>query len=277
MKKLLLILTFVIVLVSIGLAGCQGQGGISQQLYDDLNKAYQEVKNQVNDLSAQVTDLRTRLDNDAADIQAKDAQIADLESQIAALNGEYQLTGATVEETVAKIVKYYHETHVYSKYDLFVCSNMAAEVWNMLKAQGIASIIVVGDKDKSVSDILQANHAWVLAEVAPGQYLALETTGGFTVAASDNPLYYRGWSFDSPADLTSYNDLVKEYNIRVRLRNDINDKVNEYVDKYNASSNQAEADKYKAVFDELTALRTEQETLLNGLMGQINGLAAVLQ
>src|SRR4030042_2066684 len=85
-------------------------------------------------------------------------------------------------ETAQKIVSYYRETHVYSSYDLFVCSDMAAEVWNMLKAAGIDSIIAVGRIDASIGDILDSNHAWVLAEVGSGQFLALETTGGFAVS-----------------------------------------------------------------------------------------------
>ncbi len=133
----------------------------------------------------------------------------------------------------------------------------------MLKAAGVSSVVVVGNKDNPITDILQSNHAWVLAEVGPGQYLALETTGGFTVTASQNPLYYRGWSFASPADLKSYNDLVKEYNTRVGFRNNLNDEANNTSDP--------------AVFDKLTALRLEQENTLNDIKAEIASLASVLQ
>jgi hypothetical protein len=153
---------------------------------------------------------------------------------------------------------------------------MAAEVWNMLKAAGITSVIAVGNKDTAISDILQSNHAWVLAEVAPGQYLALETTGGFTVSGSENPLYYRGWAFDSPAELKSYNDYVKEYNTRVGFRNLLNNEANEAVGLYNNASTQAEADKWLALYNKLIELRNDQEAILNTLMAQINSLAAVI-
>ena len=45
--------------------------------------------------------------------------------------------------------------------------------------------------------------------------MALETTGGYVV--KDNPLYYRGWSFDNPREYKRYVELMKEYNIRVRI------------------------------------------------------------
>ena len=80
--------------------------------------------------------------------------------------------------------------------------------------------------DTAITDILQSDHAWVLATVAPGEYLALETTGGYVVKKSENPLYYRGWSFNSPADLKSHNDMVKEYNTRVGFRNQLNTEAN---------------------------------------------------
>jgi hypothetical protein len=230
-------------------------------------------------LTAAQTDLATlQTSKDAVDDQLADAraEIASLEAQLSALQAQYDLTGVTPAETAQKIVSYYHETHVYSSYDLFVCSDMAAEVWNMLKAAGIESIVVVGRIDTSVSNILDSNHAWVLAEVASGQYLALETTGGYTVAESEKPLYYRGWSFDSPADLKSYNDLVQEYNTRVGFRNLLANETNDAASLYNSSSG-AEADKWFALYTKLKELKDDQETILNDLMAQINNLAAVLQ
>jgi outer membrane murein-binding lipoprotein Lpp len=255
-------------------AGCQS--GISVEKYDELNQSYQNALAQIQELNNQIASLNSQVDADRAAIQAKDDKLAYYESEIANLKDQYDLTGATPQETAEKIVQYYHETHIYSAYDLFVCSDMAAEVWNMLKAAGINSIITVGNKDTPINDILLSNHAWVLAEVVPGQYLALETTGGHSVSATQNALYYRGWTFDSPADLKSYNDLIKEYNVRVGVRNNINSEVVKYMNLYNNSSNQVEADKYMEVYNELTKLRTEQETILNNLMTQINGLAAVI-
>jgi outer membrane murein-binding lipoprotein Lpp len=275
-KKIGLALIAVILLLPIVLAGCQ-EGGIAQETYDKVVAEFNEIKAKYTDALTKYDELKA--EKDAVDAQLQDCQAknAQLESQIAALKGEYELTGATLTETAEKIVKYYHETHVYSTYDLFVCSDMAAEVWNMLKAQGIDSIIVVGNKDAAISDILQSNHAWVLAQVEGGKYLALETTGGYSVSASKNPLYYRGWSFDSPADLKSYNALVREYNVRVGFRNLLADEVNDAAELHNNAASPTEAEKWLALYDKLKELKVDQENILNDIMTQINGLAAVLQ
>jgi hypothetical protein len=125
-----------------------------------------------------------------------------------------QLVG-TPAEIAESIVWQYHETHIYSEYDLFVCSDMALDVWNMLKAQGINALIQIGNVEEEVQDISEANHAWVLAEVSPDKYLALETTSG--CAVWDNPLYYEGWSFHNPRSYKRFLELKREYNLRVDL------------------------------------------------------------
>jgi hypothetical protein len=275
-KRILLALMVVVLLLPVVFTGCQAKG-IAQDAYDKVVAEVKELQSKYTDALTKYDELKA--DKTAIDTQLKDAQtkIAGLESQVSALKAQYELTGATLAETAEKIVKYYHETHVYSTIDMFVCSDMSIEVWNMLKAAGIPAIIAVGNTKSSISDILQSDHAWVLAEVAPGQYLALETTGGFTVTASANILYYRGWSFSSTADLKSHNDLVKEYNIRVGFRNSLASEVNKAMDLYNKSSNQIEADKWLALYNKLLQLQGEQETVLNDLMTKINGLAAVIR
>jgi hypothetical protein len=253
------------------MSGCQSSG-ISQALYDQANA--QLADSQAKLAKAQSDLTKAQADKSAVDTQLKDAQsqIVSLQNQVNTLKAQATLTGATPAETAEKIVKSYHETHVYSAYDLFVCSDMASEVWNMLKAQNISAVIVVGNKDALISDILQSNHAWVLATVAPGTTLALETTGGRIVKKSENPLYYVGWTFNSPADLKSHNDMVKEYNTRVGFRNQINNEANKALVLHNNAATPAEADKYQTLYNKLTELRTAQETELTNIMAKIKKL-----
>jgi outer membrane murein-binding lipoprotein Lpp len=276
MKKKILftLIAAVILMLPLVFTGCQS--GVPRADYDQVKSQLTEAQSQLTQAQSDLAALQTVEDTVAAQLEDAQDEIADLESQVGALRAQYELAGATLAETAANIVRYYHQTHVYSAYDLFVCSDMATEVWNMLKAAGISSVIAVGSINTAIDDILQSNHAWVLAEVSPGQYLALETTGGFTVAESENPLYYRGWSFDSPADLKSYNDLIKEYNTTVDFRNLLADEVNQAIDLYNNSSNPTEADKWLALYNKLVELTDGQEAVLNGLMAQINTLAAVI-
>jgi outer membrane murein-binding lipoprotein Lpp len=260
-KRLLLSLITVVVLASLVLSGCQTTG-ISQAQYDQVAAQLADAQSKL--AKAQADLAKAQTDKAAAENQVKDlqAQVASLQTQVNTLKGQTTLTGATLAETATKIVKNYKETHVYSTYDMFVCSDMASEVWNMLKAKGINSVVVVGNKDVLINDILQSNHAWVLATVDNNELLALEATSGSVYKSSDKPLYYTGWSFKSPADLKSHNDWVKEYNTRVVFRNQLNTEAN----KAFSSGNDA-------LYAKLVELRSAQETELNGLMSKIKALA----
>ncbi len=273
-RKVLMGLITVVFLLLFVLVGCMG--GVSQEQYDAIAAQLVKAKEQVAQLQDEKGNLQAEKEAVAAELQAAQAQITELQGQVGGLKEQYELVGATPAKTAEKIVKYYHETHVYSQYDFFVCSDMASEVWNMLKAQGINAVIVVGNKDAAIGDILQSKHAWVLAEVAPGEYLALETTGGYVVPESENALYYRGWSFDSPAKLKANNQLVREYNVRVGIINQIVAEANEVRDEHNQATNQPTADKLKAVYDKLIELIEQQEAEMNNLLAEINGLATEL-
>lgn len=183
--KAVLLIAIIAVLLSCLFAGC----GVSQEEYDKVN----------------------------AQLRASQAQIAELQSEIAKLKEQYELVGETPTETAQNIVKQYHETHLYSEYDFFVCSDMALDVWDILKAQGINATIQIGNLKAEAKDIAETDHAWILAETSPGHYLALETTGGYAVWAEDNPLYYEGWSFDNPKEYKRFVELKHEYNIRVNI------------------------------------------------------------
>jgi len=202
----LLISTMVIALVSCLFVGC----GVPQEEYDKVNA-------QLRASQAQVTELQREYSSVIADLRDSQAQIVELQSEIGELKEQYEIVGETPIETAENIVKWYHETHIYTKYDFFVCSDMALDVWNMLKAQRIDALIQIGNVETGAENITEADHAWVLAELSPGQYLALETTAGSLVWREDNPLYYQGWSFDNPREYKRFVELKYEYNTRVKI------------------------------------------------------------
>ncbi len=274
-KKILVGLLAALLLLSFVLTGCQS--GVAQESYDELKALYDDIASKFTDAAEEASNLESVKSDIEAELQEAQEEINQLQDELDVLIDQYVLEGDTVAETVEKIVKYYHDTHVYSTWDLFVCTDMASEVWNILKARGINFLMVVGNIDVAVTDILGSNHAWVLAEVAPGKYLALETTGGHVVYESENSLYYRGWYFTSPADQKQYQKLVREYNTRVVIRNDIAERVNEAVDYYNASTNQAEADQRMAVYEELVEIQESMEAELEGIKVKIDSLATKLQ
>ena len=277
-RKVLLGLVAGLFLLSFALVGCQG--GIAQELYDKIVAQLEDAQAQIAEVQAKLTEAQDKL-NDlqaekeavAAELEAAQAKAGELEEQVSWLIEQYELVGATKAETAENIVRYYHETHEYSAADLFICDDMASGVWNMLKAQGIDAVIAVGDIDVPISDIVLSDHTWVLAEVAPGENLALETTAGIVVPESENPLYYRGWTFDSPGELKSYRQLVNEYNVRVVIRNQISHDADEVFADYQQETNPTTRDKLKAVYDKLIELRDQHEAKLNEIRAEFEGLA----
>ena len=270
-RKVLLALVAGVFVISMALTGCGG--GVSQESYDALLASFNECKAKIDEANANVDTMDAELKAIIADLKACRDEKDALQQQYNELQEECNLTGATHAETAAKIVKYYHETHEYSTTDLFICSDMAGEVWNMLKAQGISAIIAIGDTSNIVSDILQCNHAWVLAEVAPGEYLALEATGGYVVTKNENAYYYNGWYFDSPAELKQHNDLVKEHNTRVEIILDIQNEVMAVAAQHDASSNPTIAAQLLAVYDKLVEVRDAQDTKLQQVKAELDSLA----
>jgi hypothetical protein len=183
MKILVVIATFIL-LFSITLSGCSGGSTVTV-----TSTATTTVASTTGVSQADYDNLQSQLTKAQADKTAAQASVASLEAQVAALKAQYEFTGGTLADTAARLVANYHATHVYSITDYFICGDMASEVWNMLKAQGISSVIVVGNVDNTVTDILQSNHAWVLATVDNGGKLALETTAGVAYTKTEKPLY----------------------------------------------------------------------------------------
>jgi hypothetical protein len=135
-------------------------------------------------------------------------------------------------QIVEGIVQEYHRTHTYSGEDFFVCSDMAIDVWNIVKSKGINAQIVVGNLNNPDVNFTEYNHAWVLAEVEPLTWLALETTGGYVVYKDNNPLYYKGIFFDNPREFKSYVDLKNQYNLEVERINKLNSEWNNCSSEY---------------------------------------------
>ena len=277
-SKLVLLLTAALTLAGL-LVGCQS--GVSPELYEEikaqLSKAQAEAQAKIEEERNIADAVEVEKEAVLADLEEALEQAEELEAEVESLKEQYELTGATPAEVAEKIVRNYHETHVYSTYDQFICGDMSAEIWNMLKAQGISARLVVGNKDVVANGILDSDHAWVLAEVSPGEYLALETTAGVVIPESENALYYYGWYFDNPTSFKGYNEKVREYNTIVGIRNQIAEEVNDAADQYNNATSQAEADKWMAVYEKLKELQTAQEDRLNGIKAEIDSLAKPLQ
>lgn len=172
-----------------------------------------------------------------------------------------------------QIAAEYCDSHTYSKNDVYDCDNMAQDVWNMLKAKGINARIAVGyiesaedgritdgitvhkDSDSGslgqieipnpsyrTANLLNSNavdsfnHAWVLAEVYPGSWLAIECTAGYTVYMDENEKYYQGLTFSNPKNYRSFLSLYSDWKSKSFDYENERMYYNEFVRSYNNES-----------------------------------------
>jgi hypothetical protein len=288
MKRILLIVAAMVLLLPLALTACSS-GGVDQAKYDDAMSQAADAMKQLNDTRANLEKAQADLTKAQADKQAADAglqaaqgtqadlqkQIDNLTQQLNDLKKQSDTTGATTTEIVTRLVQAYEKSHAYQK-DIYDCNNYATDIWDMLQKLNINSVIVIGDIDTGVSDILATTHAWVLVDVGGGQKLAFDGTYGKAFTKAEKPLYYQGWTFATPADLKANDDLRAQYNAGVVFRNTLNNEVNSAMTLYNNSANETEADKYMTLYNKLKALKTAQETALTQLAAQINALATKL-
>lgn len=124
------------------------------------------------------------------------------------------------EEICADVVANFVASHKYIP-GTFVCVEYAAGVWYELMQKGINAKIRVGSKD--IGSIDRADHAWVMAEVSQGKWLAIEPQQG-VVYPNPGSFYYRGYDFSADGPAREYNrvvrsqeDALKKYNDAVKV------------------------------------------------------------
>lgn len=185
---------------------------------------------------------------------------------------------------VDEINQNYYSTHTYSSYDFFVCADMAIDVWNLVKTKGIDAKICSGNIDKdislsSVNDLKSeinyfnsVNHAWVVAEIEPFEFVAVETTGGFLVFdetseeenVTKNGFYYKSdLCFDSTSEFKKFLDVREDYIETCKKHIEMIDYWNEnYVGEYLTSESSEYKGKMELKEEECVKLQTELYALL---------------
>lgn len=109
---------------------------------------------------------------------------------------------------IERIGRLYNSEHVYLP-GQFDCNDMAIDIWNMLRARGIVSVIVVGNKEKPNASFEEAVHAWLYVFNGNGEVIYLEPTTGEVIYGkladgSPNPKaapYWSGFIYRNPSDL----------------------------------------------------------------------------
>jgi TPR repeat protein len=176
--------------------------------------------------------------------------------------------------TLTGIVSDYHKTHTYltnaTGDSIYVCGDMACDVWNMVISKGINARIVVGDVKEDITSVAQAKHAWVLAEISDGEWLALEATGGYVVRLNENKKYFFGCSFSTPKEYRDFEHMKRQFNDALLKGRGAEDSYNKLVAEYNGADKngkvslkdllQQQAGVLNDRVSELTQLKTGMDT-----------------
>lgn len=198
-----------------------------------------------------------------------------------------------------QIAAEYYESHTYTQDDIYDCDNMAQDIWNMLKAKGINARIAVGDFEpedanrtedgKPVNGTLGSGssglintynytcedtgllnssmidnltHAWVLAEVSPGYWLAIECTGGYVVASEEGGNYYCGLTFSNPKNYRSFLDLYVNWKKQIKDYDNERLFCNRLLNAYNNANYSEQITMKRSMKAEEDRLREKEEAFL---------------
>ncbi|WP_461209791.1 hypothetical protein [Desulfocurvus sp. DL9XJH121] len=119
---------------------------------------------------------------------------------------------------IAAVLQDYSSKNHYSEFTETQCKQMSEAVWFRLTSRGIPARIAGGNVETQcvrggfINYLSLANHAWVMAALSPGLWMALETTSGALVTQRDNPLYYTSAIyFDRPDDMYRFDGLRREF------------------------------------------------------------------
>lgn len=197
-----------------------------------------------------------------------------------------------------QLVMEYNGSHIYIG-DIYNCGDMAQDVWDMLRAKGINARIAVGDFEHGTAsrteykEYVQKNldsenfgifttynytdentgllnssmidnltHAWVLAEVSPGDWLAIECTGGYVVSSEDNGKYYHGLTFSNPKDYRNFLDLYSSWQNQIKDYKNEQLYCNELLTTYNNANYSEQSNMEGNIESEEDRLREKKETFL---------------
>jgi len=113
---------------------------------------------------------------------------------------------------VQDITDNYFKTHTYSQSDLFSCVDYSIDLWNQFRTAGFNAKLAIGNLEKNNATVEDINHAWVLVEISPFNYVAVETTRGMIFTKDQAPEYFSNTlQFHTPGALKKYLELRQNY------------------------------------------------------------------
>jgi hypothetical protein len=111
----------------------------------------------------------------------------------------------------SELTNNYALQHTYMPSDAFTCSDMAIDLWNMMRTSHIDAYIAIGNLDSPERPVLMnATHAWVLARFK-GTWVAFEPQTGETIYLVDDNRYFNAFIVNDSTKVKEFYAMYGDY------------------------------------------------------------------
>lgn len=199
----------------------------TQTQLSSANSQVSSLENQLSTLNAQLSSANLQISSLQTEVSSVNSQISSLKQENAHLTEIITPTKAThnlssvdynvsstywnmswggreyeLQQTTRQVNTSYYQWHTYIPNETD-CNDMACDVWDMLRKQGVISLIVFGNLDSKSETWGKCNHTWLLISNNSGQCFALEPTNGQLYFKGDTQIsqYLEGFFYAKPSDL----------------------------------------------------------------------------
>lgn len=104
---------------------------------------------------------------------------------------------------INELVRNYYDSHQYYE-DIYDCDQMASDLWDQARANGLEARLVLGNYMKNVNSPMDIDHAWVIVMTSNDEWLAADPTSGTLQFFTSSPRYYHGIVMNNPAEMSNY-------------------------------------------------------------------------
>lgn len=202
------------------LSSANSQIAVSQTQLQAATFEISNLKSQISVFDEQVSNLQTQLSSATSQLPQLKQQITLLTEKITPTQPTHNLSSTDylvsstycnlawagrdrdLQATARTVNTAYFQWHTYIANETD-CNDMACDVWDMLRKQGILSLIAIGNTHISKEQFAQFNHAWLLIFNSSGRCFALEPTNGQLYFAGDAEIdqYTECLLYAKPSDL----------------------------------------------------------------------------
>lgn len=121
-------------------------------------------------------------------------------------------------DVIRDVMAEYAAKNHYSKLSETQCKQMSEAIWFRLTSKGVPARLATGNVQLPSTGaglngyLATANHAWVMAEVSDGKWLALEATNGTVINKRKSPFHYTSAVFfDRPENVYRFDGLRRQW------------------------------------------------------------------